>query len=86
MYNNINDPVELIIARALNLDPNHDKTNLDFKLDNGVYIECKQFYTPRAIAQLRRADNVILVQGMKAAKTLDAWIKGSNQPKGEDDE
>lgn len=70
MTHTITDPVEKIIAEAFCLPPNFDETRLDFKLSSGVYIECKQFYTARAIEQMSRADNVILVQGIKSAKFL----------------
>lgn len=41
-------------------------TRLDFFLpDFNVYIECKRFHTPRTNDQLKRAPNVIVVQGME---------------------
>lgn len=42
---------------------------LDFYLPEfGVYIECKQFSTPRKADQIEGVDNVIVIQGKTAAK------------------
>lgn len=52
---------------------------LDFECPTFA-IECKRFYSPRAIKQLERNDNVILIQGIDAAKafagliTRAAWV------------
>lgn len=64
------DPMEKIIGDAFGLKPNHDHTALDFKLPNGVYIECKQFHSPRIAEQSSRAENIIFVQGIEAAKFM----------------
>jgi len=71
----ITDPVEKIIADAFGLEPNNDETALDFRLPNGVYIECKQFHTERITKQMARADNVIAIQGVKSAQTLASMVK-----------
>jgi hypothetical protein len=41
---------------------------LDFVTHDGIFIECKQFHTDRVAAQMKRADNVICIQGMAAAR------------------
>lgn len=69
------DPVENIIFRALTEaqvpftnEPDETK-NLDFKLltDPPIYIECKQFTSPRIAEQMSRAKDVIAIQGIEAA-------------------
>jgi len=69
------DPVELIVHRALvaaevpfTSDPNAT-FGLDFKLmtEPAIYIECKQFHSPRITEQMSRAHDVIVVQGIEAA-------------------
>ncbi len=73
------DPVERIIAEAL-VRANVEfvspcpTTNLDFKLAGDVWIECKQFYTERSHEQLRRSENVILIQGTQAALRFAALL------------
>lgn len=69
------DPVEEEIEMALELAgikyERHHPSNLDFYLPaEGIFIECKQFHTPRAIEQMSREQNVILVQGRTAARFL----------------
>lgn len=66
------DPIEAIVEQALirnrveyTRDP---QDRLDFRLGSGVFLECKQFHTPRAIEQMSTATNVILIQGSEAAK------------------
>lgn len=81
----ITDPVEKIIAEALTakgIQFIHDghgeitEKNLDFYLpDYDVYIECKQFHTDRSSEQLKRHPNVILIQGMEAAKFFSIMEK-----------
>lgn len=76
----ITDPVESIIARALDklgiayvhqLGP----AGLDFYLkDHDLHIEVKQFHTPRIAEQMGRADNVIAIQGVKAAQLFAKLI------------
>jgi hypothetical protein len=41
---------------------------LDFKLANGLYIEVKHLYSERSVQQMASAPNVILIQGLEAAK------------------
>lgn len=54
------------------------KPKLDFKIGDNLFIEVKQMHTPRVERQLASAENVILVQGMKAARWLaDAIKKGT---------
>jgi len=80
------DPVELIIAEALRdasigfttPDERHDPTGLDFRLENGVEIECKRFHSARITGQLAQAPDVIVVQGMGAAKFLARLIRGGS--------
>lgn len=66
------DPIEEIVATAL------DATGLWYRRGEGkeadfvvpgldIEIECKQFYSARAIRQLEGKENVILVQGRAAA-------------------
>lgn len=67
-------PIEAIIAEALEtagLEFETNKLGLDFYLpDIDLYIECKQFYAPRIAEQMARADNIIVVQGRRAAQLL----------------
>ena len=67
------DPVEEEIEMALEIAgvkyERHHPSNLDFYLPTeGIFIECKQFHTPRAIEQMSREADVILVQGKTAAR------------------
>jgi hypothetical protein len=69
------DPVEGIIAGALTTAGIGYRTpaenGLDFDVyEFGIYIECKRFYSARAVEQCSRADNVILIQGLKAASVF----------------
>lgn len=69
------DPVEAIIRQALDRAglPYRRDDPLDFELPSGdrrLAIECKRFYTPRIAEQLEGRDNVILVQGLEAARFL----------------
>lgn len=78
----ITDPVERVIADALDAaciayEVERDDTHLDFRLANGVYIECKRYHTPRIAEQMTRAENVIVVQGMDAARWLASIIGNS---------
>jgi hypothetical protein len=71
------DPVELIVENALKAkgirfipqnEPGNKTKGLDFYLPlYDTYIECKQFHTVRSNEQLKRAERVILIQGMGAA-------------------
>ena len=81
MTDRIADPIECMVAAALdaagvtyiqgraNGDP-------DFILpDLGLEIECKQFYSERAVRQLAGKENIILVQGRTAAAGLLTMMK-----------
>jgi hypothetical protein len=49
---------------------------LDFELhfNPPVWIECKQFYSPRADRQLRTQADIILIQGRRAAEAFASMI------------
>lgn len=67
------DPVEQPIADALDIAGIRYERGkpLDFFLPElDLHIECKQFYSDRAVRQLATRPNVILVQGVQAAKFL----------------
>ena len=77
------DPMERLIEAALiaagirytTESDGSSPHRLDFDLpDIGVAIEVKRFHSPRAVAQLGRTENVILVQGEKAVRALAAFI------------
>jgi len=77
------DPVELIVHRALvaaevpfTTDPRLT-LGLDFKLltEPAIYIECKQFHSPRITEQMSRAKDVIAVQGIEAAHFFAGLFK-----------
>lgn len=80
---NISDPLEKEIAGALNnagISFQHEsdgKIALDFLLCNGIFIECKAFHSDRSAEQLKKGENVILVQGKKANKFL-AYLIGKS--------
>ena len=51
---------------------------MDFYLPGAaVYIECKRFHTPRACEQMSRVPDVIVVQGLEAARLLARLITGA---------
>ena len=84
------DPVERIIADALDKagiayvceTDQENSARLDFYLpDTGIYIEAKRMASDRSAEQLRRANNVILVQGLEAARALASWI-AAKEPSG----
>lgn len=84
----ISDPIERIIAEALDKAAiqyrraDDSAVALDFYLlTSDVYIEVKQFHTDRIAAQMSRADNVIAVQGRKAAEWLANKISLSTPEK-----
>lgn len=70
------DPIERIVYESLEgaiMDGTpgmHGATkHLDFYLpEHDIYIECCAAYTPRKIEQASRAENVIIIQGKKAAE------------------
>jgi hypothetical protein len=78
------DPIERIVQIALERAdivyvlegecPDAGQT-LDFWLPHyDVYIECKQFHTPRIADQMSRAPNIIAIQGRPAAELFAAAI------------
>lgn len=80
---NMTDPMERMIADALDVAENVYSTDsdnpahLDFYLPvSDVHIEVKQFHSPRIAEQMSRAENVIVAQGEKAVALLAALIKG----------
>lgn len=72
------DPVEKIVEAALDLalvtyerppgGPDFVLTEMD------CVIECKQFYTERAVRQMAGQPNAILIQGVEAARAFAALI------------
>ncbi len=76
----ITDPVEKMVAEVLSVagiefihgsGGSEGTKGLDFYLpDFDIYIECKRMHTPRTCEQMSRVDNVIVIQGMKAAITF----------------
>lgn len=77
----INDPVERIVADALTragvpfTTGDENAAGLDFYLpDHDLYIEVKQFHSPRIEEQMSRAANVVAVQGRAAAEWLATRI------------
>lgn len=80
------DPIERIVAAALYArgiafardgdKSGVDTKGLDFRIMGvDVYIECKQFHTPRTTEQMSRVDNVIAIQGRAAAKMFAEMLK-----------
>ena len=76
------DPMEMIIEQALldvgepYLVDNETKCNLDFYLINhDVFIDVKQFHSPRISNQMSRAPNIIAVQGVVAVQMLADFIR-----------
>jgi hypothetical protein len=48
---------------------------IDFYLpDYGVAIECKRFHADRSLRQLSAHPEIILIQGLEAAKTFRALL------------
>ena len=76
----IPDPVEELVELALRqagITFERKPGGLDFYLPTfQTYIECKQFYTARVLKQLAGTRNVILIQGMPAARAFAAMING----------
>lgn len=77
------DPMEKIVREALNKagvkfveeeDPR--ALGLDFFLiDHGVWVEVKQFHTERVNEQMQRAPNVIVIQGVEAARYFSSLLE-----------
>lgn len=76
----MSDPMEQLIEDALNAGSfryvkegsvKGSGQTLDFFLpDLGIYIEVKQFHSPRIADQMARAPNVIAAQGRPAVEML----------------
>lgn len=78
------DPMERIIAGALDdaniryvTDGGGNPSGLDFRLENGVEIEVKRFHSDRIGSQMKRAENVIVAQGIDAVMMLAELIRGA---------
>jgi hypothetical protein len=79
----IPDPVERVIEDAL-IECGIEYTrademtrHLDFYLPRlNIYIEVKQFHTPRIEKQMARVPDIIVIQGMKAAVIFAKMIGG----------
>jgi len=55
---------------------------LDFYLpDLGIYIECKQFHSPRIADQMTRAPNIIVAQGRPAVQMLASLLANARYRK-----
>lgn len=84
--NSIDNPMERPIAEALKAagifyrhDMEGNTKGLDFHLaDHGLYIECKQFPTPRSEGQLERDENIILIQGRKSMEFFVSLLASRN--------
>lgn len=67
----LTDPMERMVAEAFEAAGIGYRTNatcgLDFAIDGEpVFIEVKQFHTPRIAEQMARVDNVVAIQGRQA--------------------
>jgi hypothetical protein len=91
MGNRFNDPCEQIVRNALRLagitflEEEDNETRLDFfipssdphaRKEHGVHVEVCRFYTPRKVEQCSRAENVILIQGVNAARLFANALAG----------
>lgn len=79
----ITDPVERVVASGLDaagVQYTHQQLGnavagqLDFALPNGVQIECKRFHAARVVDQMAAHENVIVIQGLNAAKTFQQLL------------
>lgn len=77
------DPIERIIGDALTARGvvfeapaffENGSTSLDFRVGD-VFIECKSYHTDRIAIQTARAANVIVIQGIEAAKWFASMIE-----------
>lgn len=71
----ITDPVKRIVADALDrvgvVYQTHNSLELDFYLPSyEIYIEVKQYHSPRISEQMSRNPNVIAIQGIEAARAF----------------
>lgn len=88
------DPIEAMVFDAL-VDAgvkfemaDENKARLDFFLPGiGVYVEVKQFHSPRIAEQMSRAKDVIAIQGRWAAAMFCGLLKNNvpaHHAKGQD--
>lgn len=74
----IADPVEAKIAEGLDdagIKYDRPENGLDFYLPAfDTYIECKAMYSARILDQMQRAPNIIVIQGIGAAKTFASML------------
>lgn len=85
MPDRIADPVEKMVEETLILigmpyEREYKVPNSDHRIDFylpvfNVYIECKQFNTPRTISQMEAVKNIIVIQGMEAAYLFSCMIR-----------
>jgi len=79
------DPMERFIFDALSAsglsfirEPHPQAKSLDFYIPSeNVYIEVKQFHSPRICAQMARVDNIIAAQGREAVVFLAQLLRDS---------
>lgn len=86
----ISDPIELMIAQSLNManiEYIHEsertgipqlpgQRNLDFEIPAWkIFIEVKQFHTDRIADQIKGFENVIVIQGIEAARFFCQMVK-----------
>lgn len=86
----ISDPIEKIIADGLTAngirfihetEAKESNLALDFYLpDFDVFIECKQFWSAGLNDQMKRAPNIIAIQGREAAHS---FVKMINTQRGD---
>ena len=84
------DPVESVVEAALQsagilyMRPERAPAQppyLDFYLpEHGTYIECCRWHSERKVRQTAGVENVILVQGLNAARWLASLIDDTNSP------
>jgi hypothetical protein len=76
------DPIEKIVADALTAAGVAFTVGFhgpDFYLtEQNIFIECKQFYSPRIAKQIADIPDVIVIQGRQAALTFAALIAKSH--------
>ena len=83
MNNRITDPIERIVAIALDQagvpyihEKDQPNQSADFYLPElAVSIEVKQFFTERILGQMQRTDNVIVIQGRGAPLAFATMLK-----------
>ena len=83
----MSDPMERILADALDraglnyITGDKNPARLDFYLPGiDLYIEVKQFYSPRIAKQMSRAPNVIALQGACAVRLFANLIEAGCSP------